>query len=86
MAANDKRGKTAVDDCLDIPRTDADWQTLKDELFMAIVDTSAILESANNAQVKKVRGLTNLEAEIMAWRILVSLYHPHCSYSIGQDS
>ncbi|KAB5582640.1 hypothetical protein GE09DRAFT_1246444 [Coniochaeta sp. 2T2.1] len=66
MAANNKPGAN----CPDMPQTDWEWQALKDKLFMAIVDTSATIENANNAQVRKVQAMTNVEVEVLAWHIL----------------
>ncbi|KAB5585924.1 hypothetical protein GE09DRAFT_44358 [Coniochaeta sp. 2T2.1] len=75
MAANNKSGAN----CPDMPQTDREWQALKDELYMAIVDTSATIENATKAQVRKVQAMTNVEVEVLAWHILKLMRDAQCS-------
>lgn len=71
-AQNNKKGTAKGSDAHNFPEDKASQQRLKNELFFAIINCNTIIEKPGNPQVKKIQGLTNLELEIMAWKVLVS--------------
>lgn len=72
LAVNNKKGLAAVAEANDTPQGHTTWRTLKDELCGAMVDFSKTAETPGSSRYRQVQGLTNVEVEVIASKLLVS--------------
>jgi hypothetical protein len=80
LAANNRKGATAVPVSQEVPTDLAIIHQMKKAIFLAIFSMTTAIEKPGSTQDKKVKAMTNLEAEVLTEEIWVSyqhhIYHP----------